>query len=968
MPLTLITGPANAGKAKLVLDGVRARAAEDPILVVPTLEDVDHYRRELAATGAVFGPSVMRFGWLVAEIARRAGVRARTLTDVQRRRVVAAAVSRARPGAAGPGVVRAAGNLIAELARARVSPQRLLQALRKWAADGTGRSAHAEQIGAIYSLYHRRLAELGVTDDELLAWQALDALRQAPARWGTTPVFIYGFDDLTQHELDAVESLARIDGVDVTVALTWEDRVALAGRATAMQELLPLVTGEPVVLEARAEHYAPGSRAALHHLERSLFEESADPHDPGDAVRLLQSGGARAELELVGAEVLALLGDGVAPEDIAVVFRSPASSAALVRQVFGAYGIPFAVDARVALGHTALGRGLLALLRCALTEGSALDLLAYLRTPGLLRRPELADALESAVRRRGTRTARDARERWEAENWPLEALDRIQQAQARGSAALLERVRSELGLLFAGPYRAAARALEPEELVDARVLSGAESALAGLAELARMDPELAPGPEELIEELAALEVRLGPSPGPGAVQVLDPLRLRARRVRALFACGLQEGEFPRPGRPEPLLSDEQRREIAAASGLILRAREDTIAEERALFYLCASRPEELLALSYRTSDEEGNPSVRSFFVDDVRDLFTPALDDRLRVRELSQVTWPLDQAPTARERERTLAAAAPRREEEQIASLSTPEVLEELAGREAWSAGQIEAYASCPVKWLVDKYLNPSSFEPESEPMARGSVAHAVLEATLTGLCKQTGSARITTDTLPEARELLLAELGRLEPELPLSTVPSRRRSGFRRLEADLLRYLRTAAEQPGELEPTHFELSFGRGSDEHGAVAIGEGLKLSGRIDRVDLARDGGAAVIDYKGASGHPFVKWEDERRLQVSLYMLAVRELLGASPIAGLYQPLGGNQRARGIVLRDSGAAPGASSTDVVDQDELDAQLERMRGLALEAAAALRAGRLEPRPELCHWRDGGCSYPTICRCDAG
>ncbi|MEA2218886.1 MAG: hypothetical protein QOJ35_1512, partial [Solirubrobacteraceae bacterium] len=74
MPLTLVTGPANAEKARVVLDGYRAslQRAEAPILVVPTTADVERYRGELAAGGVVFGAQVVRFGWLAGEIARRA--------------------------------------------------------------------------------------------------------------------------------------------------------------------------------------------------------------------------------------------------------------------------------------------------------------------------------------------------------------------------------------------------------------------------------------------------------------------------------------------------------------------------------------------------------------------------------------------------------------------------------------------------------------------------------------------------------------------------------------------------------------------------------------------------------------------------------------------------------------------------------------------------------------------------------
>ncbi len=48
MPLTLVTGPANAAKAGAVLGPLRDRVAERPILVVPSYEDVEHSQRELA--------------------------------------------------------------------------------------------------------------------------------------------------------------------------------------------------------------------------------------------------------------------------------------------------------------------------------------------------------------------------------------------------------------------------------------------------------------------------------------------------------------------------------------------------------------------------------------------------------------------------------------------------------------------------------------------------------------------------------------------------------------------------------------------------------------------------------------------------------------------------------------------------------------------------------------------------------
>src|SRR3954453_11690273 len=93
MPLTLITGPANAAKAGAVFERLPAALPRDPLLVVPTAAgrpphppaaDPPHYRRELAGSGIVFGADVVPFARLVAEIAVRAGLTARPLGPVAR--------------------------------------------------------------------------------------------------------------------------------------------------------------------------------------------------------------------------------------------------------------------------------------------------------------------------------------------------------------------------------------------------------------------------------------------------------------------------------------------------------------------------------------------------------------------------------------------------------------------------------------------------------------------------------------------------------------------------------------------------------------------------------------------------------------------------------------------------------------------------------------------------------------------
>ena len=969
MPLTLVTGPANAAKAGEVLGGLRARLDDEPILVVPAFGDVEHAQRDLAERGAVFGVSVLRFDWLFREIARRAGHTERVASDVQRELIVEQAVRRARlellaESAAQPGFVRAAARFVAELGRSMVEPARFTQALRAWAGDGP-RARYAEEVAAIYRGYRDGLEAAGLSDSELFAWRALDALRREPDRWGGTPVFVYGFDDFEVLQLDTLDTLAARCGADVVASLPYEPgRAAFKALASTHQELLARGAREHA-LPPLDDHYAADSRTGLHHVERNLFEDDATAIESGSAVAFHSAGGQRAEIELAGARLLELLRSGVEPGDIAVVLRRPGDYASLLEQVFGAYDIPFSIDRSVPLGHTGLGRGLVALIRCATTaDATAADLLAYLRTPGLLRQPGLADWLEAFVRREGAHAASDARALWERERWKLDDLDRLR--DARGGADFLAELERQLGRLFTAPYKRQAAILRGPELDDPRVYVAARAALAELRAVVEADPRTRLGPERVLAVLRDLRVRLGEPPQPDRVQVAKPEDIRARRFEAVFVCGLQEGEFPKGASPEPFLPDEDRRALAVASGLLLPIREDRLDRERYLFYVCCSRAERLLVLSSRSSDEEGNPQPQSFFVEDVRDLLLPGAEESRR--SLSDVTWRTEDAPTAAELERAAAASGPRRAEPLPGNLTAAPLLEQLGARETVSAGALENFADCPVKWLVNNVLRPRELVPDPEQMVRGRYAHAVLQRTFERLREETGNRGVTPANLARSKRLLIEELHAQRAQFQLSPKETRVRAAARRLEFDLLSFLDREATRDGSFEPEHLELAFGYG--DHGApVELAPGLRVGGRIDRVDTS-DGMALVIDYKSGKrvdSYKVASWERENRFQAALYMLVVERLLGLRAAGGVYLPLGSPNPPRGMVAEDvAQLGSGFIGNDVLGPEEFRAKLDWALEQVRATDGRMRRGELGCNPDQCAW-EGGCSYPSICRCEA-
>ena len=281
---------------------------------------------------------------------------------------------------------------------------------------------------------------------------------------------------------------------------------------------------------------------------------------------------------------------------------------------------------------------------------------------------------------------------------------------------------------------------------------------------------------------------------------------------------------------------------------------------------------------------------------------------------------------------------------------------------------------------------------------------------------ERTGSARLSGARLALAKELLREALRAREAEFPLSAAPERRPGLRRRLEADLERYLEHAAERESPLEPRYLELGFGFGDRPAGdaseaepdtrapaglpagglgegglsasglvdgagpaagaeqaegaglpALDLGDGLRLRGRIDRVDVAAGGGQAVVyDYKGRNAPPAAKWTEQGNVQVALYMRAVEELLGLEAAGGFYQPLsGGDLRARGVLDSESGIEIECVRGEAREHAEMRELLQEAVATARMAAAQAGRGELEPRPRTCAYR-GGCTYPTICRCE--
>src|SRR5262249_15970932 len=104
-----------------------------------------------------------------------------------------------------------------------------------------------------------------------------------------------------------------------------------------------------------------------------------------------------------------------------------------------------------------------------------------------------------------------------------------------------------------------------------------------------------------------------------------------------------------------------------------------------------------------------------------------------------------------------------------------------------------------------------------------------------------------------------------------------------------------------------------------------------------------------DYKsGKHARSAGRTERELRLLVRLNMLVLRVLVGLEPLGGLYRPLAGTRRARGLVrAEEAETLPGYVKSDYLDEEAFWGVVESARETATALAGRIQEGDVHHHP---------------------
>jgi len=185
---------------------------------------------------------------------------------------------------------------------------------------------------------------------------------------------------------------------------------------------------------------------------------------------------------------------------------------------------------------------------------------------------------------------------------------------------------------------------------------------------------------------------------------------------------------------------------------------------------------------------------------------------------------------------------------------------------------------------------------------------------------------------------------------------------------------------------PAYFEVGFGgfksAARDPHSkdkplelvrSTFVGEeAMKISGQIDRVDLAKDKTLIAYDYKLSTGSSTDDMRSGRSLQLPIYLEALEKLiLPDHPIAGggYYVIRGGNERRnkglhRAEALQYSKLKANVNS--VVSEDEWQRIREEVIAKIWEFLDQMRAGHFSVNPSEKEKTCRFCDFKAVCRYD--
>ncbi|MDD5216950.1 MAG: exodeoxyribonuclease V subunit gamma [Candidatus Omnitrophica bacterium] len=1034
----LLIGPAGSGKTKLVLDDVEKtlRSMDDPLqencfLILPSAEHTERALSLILQRG-IKGFFHHRVTTLERLITQCFGAgHERVASHVTRFLFIRELFERHdwdyfREVRERPGFLNLILGFLDELKEALVPAPLFRERMNALKRQEPDFSPKYEALAEIYEGYESRLAAEGLSDvpDVFLSY-AGSKRKGARPPFRFRKIWLDGFFDFSNLQLACIRELAGVTD-EMVITLTRDTR---PGRESLFE---PVQATEQALAELGFEkRELPfsdkkwGRSPALGFLERHLFgpDKPKKAQVNGGAMTVFEAVGVEGEVEMIAREIKRLyrMGD-YRLSDMAVLLRRVGNYEDALRAVFKRFEIPVEIHERECLEFTPILRVIVDLLRIFREGWRRHDLIQFLKSSYVRRLDEVPKdfiwigELEHRAIREGVLKGREGwlgfwmtvdRDDGKRKQFHEQKLKVLKPLCDLEDALRRSKPFSELRRHLVGAVEKTFAIFQMEDELSERtmrdgagyrrfeaLLDEIEASFGGDSGKPMDFDAFADRFFHLVElDLYSLHER-----DRNKVQVYDVSLARQKDYRVVFLAGLAEKEFPVQIREDPVLSDWERRLFNGrhTEGL-LRERLPRQNMEKYLFYLAVTRAEEKLYLSYPRLDLEGQETLPSYYLEEVRTIFRDALTEKRQdlahpYPDLTDVSGPREleaavlgdlwRPPADDDRAEPLllsltnhllseaeSRARIRRAFYQVEDrLTDPKIRAgNYFGADASSPTALETFAQCPYLYFAERVMGLVDPEEEINIKLKGTIRHKLLEDFFKVWIDKAGAV-----SEAEIKKFVEKELDKLLAANPLVEEKKYQfeldRQALREaVEAFILAEVEDLRSAP--LKPRYLEFCFGTANADEAAFVIKDGeraIKIKGKIDRIDVDEGGRfGLVIDYKSTVNFKRGDLELGLELQLPLYLMVMEQVLKLQPVGGELFSIKEHKRKgfhhAGNVSLSGYPYKGQLALTEKEYRDLLASIEGFvreftRGMA-EAVI-----RVRPRDEM--FCKQLCSYATLCR----
>lgn len=399
-------------------------------------------------------------------------------------------------------------------------------------------------------------------------------------------------------------------------------------------------------------------------------------------------------------------------------------------------------------------------------------------------------------------------------------------------------------------------------------------------------------------------------PKPGHLHVCSYKKGIYNRRTHVFIVGLDNRSFPGTTGEDPLLLDEERKQLSELLPLLEKKGEDNLYSMLQLlsqttgpvsFSFCdfsindnrTVSPAHIVLQGYRMMTENPNADFKS--LKNLPSYLTPP--DSFEEKDFWNQQF-LDHG-TNIEIEPELLKSFKNLTYGEIAEVARkqptltefdgfvhidPEQYDPRVNKErVLSSGKLEKLATCPYMFFLDdilklKPIDEMIFHSHEwlDAATRGSLLHSIFETFYRSLGGERPSYEKHKETINKLAEEKINALKNIQPPPSMSV--------YEQETEDLVRcchiFLKEEEVYSEHYSALHFEYEFGLNEKEPATIALPSGntIHVRGVVDRIDQSIDGDYHIIDYKTGSSYKYndsSPFKGGRQLQHFIYSLAIEE---------------------------------------------------------------------------------------------